>query len=543
MSFLDKYKIIRGTFSPAGKASEEKYNIKNQANKVLNKEKKKYVKDFFTPDKDWEDDGLEEDEKIYIFEEMNGYKSQSQREKIKRDIKEYFKEHILKSNTPNKKKKKLKFNFNIKKKRKDLSGYFSSKNKKIKLNKAKNVTCDNFYIKGVYSPLNENKYKYHNSHLKRLLQEYKSKKFKLNYKNNEPIYYPKMEYLYNKINVGPKWEKILGRTNSLIKESEKTLDNYYTKELNKLNINHNSFIDMSKQTQRKGFPINNNLRQRYETKYVPLEEKKENMINKKLHKKPLISKSPFSRDKFDYKIKKILGLDKKLYTSYNLFKDKNISFEKVKSVPDFSKCLSREYLKKLDNNCLIESNDLLNPKYDSIEERIKMMVIYSRNKKENIKINKKFKGIESNDLFNATEAFEKNYGHKFKKAPNFEKSSSRLTDKTLPCFMKGIYNKLSSNFITEKSLKLNNYSNRDMQYNINENHPNTSRFKNSDEDITFFENKNEIDIFDKENDLDIQVNNINDKNNIRTKKMKKEMLETIKKMNKLYYDFRNNIKH
>ena len=48
------------------------------------------------------------------------------------------------------------------------------------------------------------------------------------------------------------------------------------------------------------------------------------MINKKLHKKPLISKSPFSRDKFDYKIKKILGLDKKLYTSYNLFKDKNI---------------------------------------------------------------------------------------------------------------------------------------------------------------------------------------------------------------------------
>lgn len=109
-----------------------------------------------------------------------------------------------------------------------------------------------------------------------------------------------------------------------------------------------------------------------------------------------------------------------------------LSFEKCKSIPDFNRCLSRRYLEKLNRKNFIESNEMYYPKYNSVKERVKMMVVYNKNKK---KIDK-FKGIKSNELFNLIENFEKIYGHKLKSVPKFEKMIPRPDDEYLPSFMK-----------------------------------------------------------------------------------------------------------
>lgn len=138
----------------------------------------------------------------------------------------------------------------------------------------------------------------------------------VNNKINDPIYYPKLEYIYHKIKIGPHWKKLSARKKKLFEESGNSLDKYYN--INNFNSSNYSFIDLGKQTQRNGFPINHNLRQRYEAKFIPVKNKNEKSIWRKICKKPLISKSPFSRDNHDYRIKMILEHNKKkfFFTNY-----------------------------------------------------------------------------------------------------------------------------------------------------------------------------------------------------------------------------------
>ena len=243
-----------------------------------------------------------------------------------------------------------------------------------------------------------------------------------NIKINDPIYNPNMEYTYKKINICTNWNKMTGRKSKLFEDSKKTLDKYYNNTFNSFNINYNnssSFIDMTKQTQRNGFPINHNLRQRYETKYAPINKKKEYIKWKKICKKPLKCKSPFSTDAHDLKLKVILMRNKniKFYTNYKPILDKNLSIEKCKSIPDFNRCLSRKYLEKLTKKKIIESNEMYFPKYNLVKERVKMMVKYNQNEKKK----KEFNGVKSNEIFDIINSFEQIYGHKLQVAPNFKK--------------------------------------------------------------------------------------------------------------------------
>jgi hypothetical protein len=280
------------------------------------------------------------------------------------------------------------------------------------------------------------------------------------------------------------------------------------------------------------------LRQRNEEKFVP-DKKKHNKNKKdKKVKKPLIAKSPFSRDKLENKIKKLMGIKEDYYIGYKPSMDKDLSHEKGKSVPDFGRCISRDYLYKLNKKLFIESNDDLNPNYNSVKERSHEIVIHN-DKNNSAKTSKRIRGIDSSELFNLTQNFENIYGHRMKSVPKFEKMSSRPTDKILPSFMKGMCNRMSYYLNTDISLKLNNYSNRDTYYNIYNNYQNASKTKKNDENKSLILKIYDIDeIDDKEQKS--KIKEYIDKSIKQTKEMKKEINATIKKINDLYHEYQKN---
>ncbi len=554
MSFLDKDSILNGTYSNAGKASAELYNIIYKENKIREKEseKKKYFRDFFSPDEEWENNNTKtfrQEDGYSFFKEINGVQTKEQREINKNKIKNYFKEYFENQNISNEKKTKIDNQY----KQFNLSRIFPNKKEKIiKLeinNYSKKQNSSNKNIqKELSSPLIDNdKYKYHNNHMKYLIK-LKIRKSKNKYKvikNNEAIYNPKTECIFNRIIIGPKWKNICGRNKELFKEVGHCVDKFYTSVTDNISAKHNSLVEMNKQTQRKGFPLSTDLRQRNETKFIPLSADKKNQNKNKKNKKakkPLVSKSPFSRDKLENRIKKLMGIKEDYYIGYKPHMDKDLSHEKGKSVPDFDRCISRDYLYKLDKKLFIESNDDLNPNYNSVKERVHDIVIHN-DKNNSAKENKRTRGIKSSEFFNLTQNFENIYGHNMRAVPNFEKMSSRPTDKILPSFMKGMCNRMSYYLNTDKSLKLNNYSNRDTYYNIYNNYQNSSKTKKNDENKSIIENiyndDNNDEIDNKE--LKSKINKYIDKSIKQTKIMKKEINSTIKKINNLYHEYQKNI--
>ena len=105
--------------------------------------------------------------------------------------------------------------------------------------------------------------------------------------------------------------------------------------------------------------------------------------------------------------------------------------------------------------------------------------------------------MSSTDIFSASDAFEKYKLSKPKYIPLFEKMTSRPSNKSLPSFMQGIYNRLAADAMTDKSLKLNNYSNGDNYYDIYKTHYNFFKSKQKEEkededDYYIFNNENEF---------------------------------------------------
>ena len=112
MSFLDKDNILNGIYSDVGKVSAELYNIIYKENKIRQKEnqRKKYFRDFFSPDEDWENKNTKtfrQEDGYSFFKEINGVQNKEQREINKNKIKNYFKEYFENHNISNEKKTKL----------------------------------------------------------------------------------------------------------------------------------------------------------------------------------------------------------------------------------------------------------------------------------------------------------------------------------------------------------------------------------------------------------------------------------------------------
>lgn len=511
MSLLGKDTFFYGTFSMAGRDSAEKFNIVAEANKAEEKEKNKYFKYFFSPDVEWENkhddidnENIEKECKLNISD-------------IKKDIK--FSLDYLK----NKQNQNLKKSVNKKSKSK-----FIKKNYNIKNSHNQNPKKQLF--RKIFQSF---KYKYHNLHLAKL-ERYKNAGIieKMNIQQ-EPIYNPKMSYIYQKMSIGPPWSKLSGRGKNLFDQENYVTNLSYNNEYSSLN-NIKGFIDMAKQTQRKGFPKNGDIRQRCEQKFEPLKKNNNNKKNffSKFYKTATVEKDSFSPFKlciisYEKKSNQDIKTPKRdnKTTRYNHKKTLNIN-EAIKnnkkwytyrsqSVPDFNSYLSRDQLDKLFKKQDRITNGVLFPNYNSIEERVKMMVIYSKGTYNKLKNNKKeFKGISSDEVYNANETFEKIYGNKIRAVPLFQKMKSRPDNNDLPFFLNGLTNRMSYYFSTDKSLKMNNYAKGKLYNLCNELNNIKNKYKNSHLNAVRkslgFESDNHIDKSKIQKELEMKSKQFND---------------------------------
>ena len=131
---------------------------------------------------------------------------------------------------------------------------------------------------------------------------------------------------------------------------------------------------------------------------------------------------------------------------------------KIKA-PDFSKNLSRESLDKLKDNKEVCIPYLI-PKYTQVRERPIMMVSYSKKKdNKNRAQSSRATGLNYSYYYNPDKALDKINNHSTIHVPDFDLMSSRPIDNNpLPSYMKKIIDRSG---ITEFSLNMNNYSNRD----------------------------------------------------------------------------------
>lgn len=319
--------------------------------------------------------------------------------------------------------------------------------------KKKKFISDNFESTNIYyKERNKNlfqgpKYVYHQNSINKM----NLRKNKIDLTNDKiklaPLFFEPNDNSPNKIKHVLNWKKSTGRA-SENKEKEDLYKNYSDINLNTNNYKQIGFIDMSKQTQRDDIFLINGLRNKMGKKYVKLNLKLEKEKWKKFCNKPLIARSPFSSDfenSYYNRISILSGKNtkkKRVKNLFNIIDEKNKTFTKYKrnSIIDFEKNTGRQDLFgnmiKVDNTPKI----ILYPNYNSIEERVKMMVVYKN--KEKKKEKKELRNINWEEYYSITESFENLHGNKLKSVPNFKQMIPRSNDNQLPSFMNGIHNRM-----------------------------------------------------------------------------------------------------
>ena len=231
----------------------------------------------------------------------------------------------------------------------------------------------------------------------------------------------------------------------------------------------------------------------------------------------------------------------KTYKNKSEFKiNKSPFVKKCRTIIDFKKSLGRYPKDKNLNKKLANTyQGIYYPNYDFVKERIKMMVLYENknNGHETIKNfnENKFKGLNSTDFFSSIDVFDKLCIHRPKFVLKFEKMTPRPQDKNLPSFMKGLYNRIGTNIMTDKSLKLNNYSNGESHFDMYKSYSILPKHHIN------YENDNTNSYIDNECDFEEnKVNEISEKEEEkRTNKIKFEINKIVSKMDRLYNNYIN----
>ena len=123
----------------------------------------------------------------------------------------------------------------------------------------------NLINKGTLSPFkNKIKYKFYNIHLKKIKE---LKKINEKKQKKEAIYKPNLEYIYNKSSSGPEWKIISGRKEKLFENSGNLLDIFYNYKTTTFYETKKSFINMSKQTNRKDLINDKKLKNKNQSKF------------------------------------------------------------------------------------------------------------------------------------------------------------------------------------------------------------------------------------------------------------------------------------
>jgi len=536
MSFSLDSNLFQGTMSRAGKAAAEKFNILNQISYLKDKNQ---LDDIFIKETNIND---------YLSKEREGKKESDKANnsnlKTKLNVRKYFQDYVRQY-----KNKESMINKAFKKRNNSKEKLTLNKSDHSKMSKQSLIldysklekTKLNLINKGTLSPFrNKIKYKFYNIHLKKIKESKKNNEKK---QKKEAIYKPNLEYIYNKSSSGPEWKIISGRKEKLFENSGNLLDIFYNYKTTTFYETKKSFINMSKQTNRKDLINDKKLKNKNQSKFSLNRRSLKSISDKKSNFSSTVPISSKFLNSFSLNVtKKKLSLKSRRLSVINKINKPITPLSKTcKSVPDFKRTLGR-FAESKHNNKLKASNEgIYYPNYDSIKERSKSMVLYPQcNKKEKEKKNKnyndcKFKGIVSNDLFNASDAFDKFHTNKLASTPRFDRMISRPQRNNLPSFMQGLYNRLGADSYTEKSLQLNNYSNGDNYIDIYKNDLSIAKQKQSEYDFSFLWDENNKEIEDN------KINVLEEEK--KTIKMKIELNKIISRMNRMYNNYINNEKY
>ena len=311
-------------------------------------------------------------------------------------------------------------------------------------------------------------YKFYKLHKERKKIEKKGgkKRNKEDYSYTPGLFDFNHRYFY-KVKSGVEWKNLTGRDSKINSQEKVDLNLSKIKNLRNDKID-NKYLDTQNKidkfsenkNKQKSLIYKNKFQNKKLIKYFRNSSKGKHLSHNLTKVLSNIKISPFNNnDKKFNKIKKSVSPQTTSPTKNKLLLEKKkLSSSKIyRNTVDFKKCLSREYISNYKINHENKHISVFNPNYNSVEGKMKMMVLYKNECKKNSKnkINE-FKGINLIDLYDLNECYDKIYGNKLNKVPKFENMISRPNDDKLPSFMKGIYNGMSSNICTEKSLILNN---------------------------------------------------------------------------------------
>ena len=449
------------------------------------------------------------------------------------------------------------------------------KNKiKTEENMVKNANLCTHYILA-----EKDRYKFHQNHHKEIERNIRL----INRKNvnNLVSYHPKMDFIWKKTITGPKWNLLKGRSlNNTEDNFYKNNLNDKTKTKGKKNFifsekfNDINAINMNKQTRRGTLPVSYDCRIRYDVQFIPkiglnetTDNKFPNNVNKKNKK---IKKNKFSKtlDKIDNfnNIKK--EKQQKYLKTYNnnfhknhspkLFEQNNEADKKYRintsntksslgsnlkgnklinkknhllapldkdtfnKTIDFSKILPRSMNVFVQKKADISTPPFSNPSYKYTEPRCISMVSYSKNMRDKITKKKKFIGIDPQIFLDPNKVLNFVNNHKKVSAPKFDIMSGRIQNEgPLPAYMINVCDRRSIETMTDKGLKMNNYSNSNFHS------ANFSMFKpkksfNKVINLTIMKNDNEK--------IDEELKNINEE--VFGNKKLKKLIETYAKDDK-----------
>ena len=306
------------------------------------------------------------------------------------------------------------------------------------------------------------KYKYHNKHIS------EGNRVKNNSESNFTRYNPKYEYIWPKLVSGPSWKFIKGREKKRKKLDKK---DYYINNTIFSSSSSKCLVNMDKTTQRGNINVFKDIRIRNDKKFDKTSD--HNDSNKEKNKKKrektfknnsmknIKSKTIKNLETDENSNKNINNISIRSYKSKskrNIFTPNNSKKNLIKAL-DFQRTISREQREKASEK-KIHPIPFILPNYDLIRERIKSVVIYEKPKKHTPRI-KYIEGLNSGITYQPDIAINKIDNHTEVKSPNFRLMTSRIDKKNckLPTYMQNIYDRKSVDTITEKSLKLNNFSN------------------------------------------------------------------------------------
>lgn len=135
--------------------------------------------------------------------------------------------------------------------------------------------------------------------------------------------------------------------------------------------------------------------------------------------------------------------------------------DKKNKAPDFDKIISRKQVEKArGHKFFIIPFKTLN--YSLISERPLTMINYDKSKIKNENKVKDFIGLDYSYVYKPDDIINKYNNHISPKVPNFSIMSSRSSQKgnPLPSYMQKVHDRFFLNNMNDKSLSLNNYSNR-----------------------------------------------------------------------------------